>query len=93
MSFDVLGRVIEVVSGMPFDQFVDERIAKPLGVSDTGFYVPADKAGRVAEPQVNPATNKRPDVGDATDHSRWPSGGGGMQSTASAWTRGSRRCC
>jgi CubicO group peptidase (beta-lactamase class C family) len=51
MSFDVLGRVVEVVSGMSFDQFVDERIAKPLGLSDTGFYVSTEKAARVAEPQ------------------------------------------
>jgi CubicO group peptidase (beta-lactamase class C family) len=87
MSFDVLGRVVEVVSGMPFDQFVEERIAKPLGLTDTGFYVSAEKAARVAEPQVNPATNKRPDMGDVTNRSNWPSGGGGMQSTASDYAR------
>ena len=87
MSFDVLGRVVEVVSGMPFDQFVDERIAKPLGLSDTGYYVSAEKAARVAEPHVNPATNKRPDMPDVTSRSNWPQGGGGMQSTASDYAR------
>ena len=92
MSTDVLGRVIEVVSGMPFDQFIDEQIAKPLGLSDTVFYVPAEKAGRIAEPQVNPATNKRPPVADVTSRANWPSGG-------EAWCRrppitpGSVRCC
>ena len=58
MSTDVLGQVIEVVSGEPFDQFIRERIAKPLGLSDTDFYVPAENAARVAEPQVDP-TNGR----------------------------------
>ena len=72
---------------MPFDQFVDEQIAKPLGLSDTGFYVPAEKAGRIAEPQVNPANNKRPPVGDPTSRDTWPSGGGGMESTASDYAR------
>jgi CubicO group peptidase (beta-lactamase class C family) len=87
MNFEVLGRVVEVVSGMPFDQFVEERIAKPLGLSDTGYYVSAEKAARVAEPQVNPATNKRPDMPDVTNRSNWPQGGGGMQSTASDYAR------
>jgi CubicO group peptidase (beta-lactamase class C family) len=42
-STDVLGRIVEVVSGVTLDQFVADRIAKPLGLSDTGFYVPAEK--------------------------------------------------
>ena len=52
MSTDVLGRIVEVVSGVPFDQFIADRIVKPLRLSDTGFYVAEDKAGRVAQPQV-----------------------------------------
>jgi CubicO group peptidase (beta-lactamase class C family) len=87
MSTDVLGRVIEVVSGEPFDQFIHERIAKPLGLSDTDFFVTAEKAARVAEPQVDPATNKRPDIADVTSRDRWPSGGGGMVSTAADYAR------
>src|SRR5277367_1963667 len=39
MSVDVLGRVIEVASGMELDRFIDERITKPLGMTSTGFYV------------------------------------------------------
>jgi CubicO group peptidase (beta-lactamase class C family) len=39
-STDVLGRIVEVVSGITLDQFVADRIAKPLSLSDTGFYVP-----------------------------------------------------
>ena len=54
------GRVVEVVSGMPFDQFVAERITKPLGMSSTGFYVTGEDIGRIAEPQIDPETQKRP---------------------------------
>jgi CubicO group peptidase (beta-lactamase class C family) len=53
-STDVLGRIVEVVSGVTLDQFVADRIAKPLGLSDTGFYVPAEKLDRLAETQIDP---------------------------------------
>jgi CubicO group peptidase (beta-lactamase class C family) len=87
MSTDVLGRVVEVVSGIPFDQFVAERIAKPLALSDTNFYVPSEKAGRIAEPQVDPATIKRPPLIDVTSRPNYLSGGHGMVSTASDYVR------
>ncbi|HNW68848.1 MAG TPA: serine hydrolase domain-containing protein [Bacteroidales bacterium] len=47
-SFDVLAYIVEVVSGMPFDEFISKRIFKPLKMDDTGFYVPADKLDRVS---------------------------------------------
>jgi CubicO group peptidase (beta-lactamase class C family) len=87
MSVDVLGRVIEVVSGTTFDQFVAERIAKPLGLPDTAFYVAADRLGRIAEPQADPITGIRPPVFDVTHKPNWPSGGGGMVSTAADYAR------
>lgn len=87
MSVDVLGRVVEVVSGMPFDQFIAERIAKPLNLSDTGFYVTPEKTARIAEPQIDPATGKRPPMIDVTSRPNWFSGGGGMVSTASDYAR------
>jgi CubicO group peptidase (beta-lactamase class C family) len=87
MSTDVLGRVVEIVSGMTFDQFIAERIAKPLGLADTGFYAAAEKAGRVAEPQIDPMTGKRPPMIDITRRPNWLSGGGGMVSTASDYVR------
>ncbi len=59
-STDVLGRVIEVVSGVPFDQFVADRILKPLGMNSTGFFVPEPQIERLAEPQVDPTIGKRP---------------------------------
>ena len=46
ISADVLGRLIEIVSGQSFDAFLAERIFQPLGMEDTAFYVPADKIDR-----------------------------------------------
>jgi CubicO group peptidase (beta-lactamase class C family) len=48
LSTDVLGRVVEVASGQPFDQFLRERIFKPLGMIDTDFVVPDSKWPRMA---------------------------------------------
>jgi len=45
---DVLGRVVEVVSGMPLDRFIAERITGPLGMNDTSFFLPPEKADRLA---------------------------------------------
>ena len=50
-GLDVLGRFIEVVSGMPFDVFLQKRLFGPLGMKDTGFYLPAEKAGRLVAVQ------------------------------------------
>ena len=46
-GFDVMARIVEVVSGMPFDQFTKTRIFDPLGMKDTFFY-PAEGADAVA---------------------------------------------
>jgi CubicO group peptidase (beta-lactamase class C family) len=48
LSVDVLGYLIEIVSGKPLDQFLKERIFEPLGMHDTFFYVPEDKQDRLA---------------------------------------------
>jgi CubicO group peptidase (beta-lactamase class C family) len=48
LGLDVLGYFVEVVSGMPFDQFLRTRIFEPLGMRDTFFYVPDDKLDRLA---------------------------------------------
>ncbi len=48
VSADVLGYLIEKISGQPFDRFLQERIFDPLGMTDTGFHVPAAKAHRFA---------------------------------------------
>jgi CubicO group peptidase (beta-lactamase class C family) len=83
VAVDVLGRVIEVVSGMDLDRFIDERVTTPLGMTSTGFYVREDDRDRLAQPQVDPATGKRPIMFDATQKPKLFSGGGGAVSTAS----------
>jgi CubicO group peptidase (beta-lactamase class C family) len=82
-AVDVLGRVIEVVSGMDLDRFLEERVTKPLGMSSTGFYVREADRDRLAQPQIDPATGKRPPMFDATQKPKLFSGGGGGVSTAS----------
>ena len=47
-GFAILGRIIEVVSGMPYDRFIRERVFVPLGMKDSSFFVPVDKQNRVA---------------------------------------------
>jgi CubicO group peptidase (beta-lactamase class C family) len=86
-AVDVLGRVIEVVSGMDLDRFIEERIAKPLGMSSTGFYVREADRDRLAQPQIDAATGKRPPLFDATQKPKLFSGGGGGVSTASDYLR------
>lgn len=90
MSVDVLGRIVEVVSGIPFDHFIDERIAKPLKMPDTAFYLTAAEAARLAEAQIDPATGKRPfePAADLTKEKvKWFSGGGGLLSDAADYAR------
>lgn len=87
MSTDVIGRVIEVVSGSALDTFIAERITRPLRMPDTGFYAQPDRTARVAEPQVDAATGKRPTMRDVTTRPTFLSGGGGMVSTAPDYLR------
>jgi CubicO group peptidase (beta-lactamase class C family) len=80
-----------VVSGLPFDRFLEERIAAPLAMHDTAFYLNAAQGTRLAEPQVDPATGKRPGASSAEDltkeKQKWFSGGGGLLSTAADYAR------
>src|SRR5262249_44741723 len=83
LSTDVLGRVIEVASGQPLDQFLDNRLFKPLGMVDTGFYVPEAKLSRL----IDPPAGGRPPVWDVTRPTTLFSGGGGLVSTATDYLR------
>jgi CubicO group peptidase (beta-lactamase class C family) len=59
-GLDILGYLIEIVSGMPFDQFLRTRLFDPLGMDDTWFYLPEDKASRLVSVQEpNDGTWKR----------------------------------
>ncbi|MBL8385755.1 MAG: beta-lactamase family protein [Burkholderiales bacterium] len=91
MSTDVLGRLVEVVSGMALDEFIAARITVPLGMIDTGFAVPKEAAHRVAEAMVDPKTGERPPMArDLTVKPRFLSGGGGMVSTVPDYLRFAR---
>ncbi len=87
-STDVLGRVIEVVSGRSLGEELSTRIFEPLGMKDTGFAVPADKQARVAEPfAIDPETGAPVRLLPARDSVRFESGGGGLFSTAMDYAR------
>ena len=83
LSADVLGRVVEVASGEPFDQFLQSRIFTPLHMVDTGFYVPEEKLGRL----VDSPMPERPRIWDVTKPAKLFSGGGGLVSTAPDYLR------
>ena len=87
MSTDVLGRVVEVVSGISLGEFFATRITGPLGMRDTGFGATGERAARIAEPQADPATGQRPPMRNVKQPGRWHSGGGGAVSTAADYLR------
>jgi CubicO group peptidase (beta-lactamase class C family) len=87
VSTDVLGRVVEVVSGKTLGEFLNERILAPLGMTDTGFYVPADKLGRAAQPWQVPEAPPMTPRFDVAQKPRFESGGGGLTSTMDDYLR------
>lgn len=87
-GLDVLGYFIEVVSGMPFNQFLRKRIFDPLGMNDTWFYLPKEKHSRLVNVQhkLNGKWSKYPITFYDTDYPitgahRFFSGGAGLSST------------
>lgn len=88
-GLDILGYFIEVVSGMPFDKFLKERLFDPLGMEDTWFYLPGSKADRLVSVQKRengkwiryPVTFYDPDY-PIKGARRFFSGGAGLSSTA-----------
>ncbi len=102
LSTDVLGRVVEVVSGVPFDEFLRKRVFGPLQMNDTCFRLPADQASRLAAvygPDPNGSLKRLPDgiLGEGAMQitvtypcegtHRYCSGGGGLCSTISDYAR------
>jgi CubicO group peptidase (beta-lactamase class C family) len=87
-STDVLGRLIEVISGQTLGAFLNQRITGPLGMADAGFSVPEKHQGRLAE-----AFAKDPDTGtdvnllDVKRTALFESGGGGMVATTMDYAR------
>ena len=90
VSTDVLGRVVEVASGQAFDAFVDARILEPLGMDDTSFWPPAEKRGRFVASYASVdgrLVETDSPVDDDYTPPPFPSGGGGLTSTAPDYIR------
>ncbi len=90
IGYEVLARLVEILSGLPYDAFLKERLFDPLGMNDTEFYLPPDKARRlvtIQHPSDNgqwrryPVTFYDPDF-PLKGQKRYFSGGAGLCSTA-----------
>jgi CubicO group peptidase (beta-lactamase class C family) len=88
-STDVLGAVVEVVSGKKLDVFFKERITGPLGMKDTAFFVTnANDHKRVVEPFANDRSlGGGVEFFDPRKPTKWLSGGGGLMGTAADYAR------
>ena len=92
VSIDVAGYLVEVLSGMPFDEFLQTRLFDPLKMVDTGFDVPEEDQGRLAMIYTkNPETGELTPVEGLTNAVKQKvtlfSGGGGLVSTLSDYGR------
>ncbi|MGW8065602.1 serine hydrolase domain-containing protein [Streptomyces ziwulingensis] len=89
VASNVLGRLVEVVSGQPLDTFCAERVFGPLGMTDTGFHVTGEQAGRLAELYGETGDGGvRPVPGlPLRGRPRFLSGSGGLVSSAYDWHR------
>ena len=91
VSTDVLGYFVEVVSGMPFEEFLQTRIFGPLGMVDTAFSVPSEKVDRFAAlyrpTKENGLERTRRPALEVDEYTFFPSGGGGLVSTAADYMR------
>ena len=97
VSTDVLGAVVQRVSGMSLPQFFEQRIFKPLGMNDTGFTVPSEKLDRLVDCYTL-VPGKGRVMFDRAEESMWSkpftlvSGGGGLVSTALDYQRFCQMC-
>jgi CubicO group peptidase (beta-lactamase class C family) len=98
LSTDVLGRFIEVVSGQPLDEFLEQRIFSPLGMKDTGFFLPPEDSDRLTTVYTPDEDNTALTAHDPASITQYTyrtftedvshlSGGGGLVSTAADYLR------
>ena len=87
VSTDVLGRLVEVISGKPLGVFLEERIFRPLGMVDTAFWIPPAKLARAAQPWQRPGGPPMTPRFDVAVQPRFESGGGGLTGTAADYLR------
>jgi CubicO group peptidase (beta-lactamase class C family) len=92
-GMDTLGRVVEVVSGVPYDKFLQSRLFNPLGMKDTTFWISPSQKKRFVQPiilksgKLQPAPIDYMYGGAVTDRERPPLGGAGLFSTAEDVTK------
>ncbi|HEX2591248.1 MAG TPA: serine hydrolase, partial [Rhizomicrobium sp.] len=92
LSTDVCGALVEILSGMPFDKYLEENIFKPLGMKDTAFFVPEEKLGRFAA-NYRRGPDKKLQLLDDPAKSTYRknptffSGGGGLAGTTADYMR------
>jgi CubicO group peptidase (beta-lactamase class C family) len=88
LSIDVIGLVVEALSGQTLGAFLEQRLFGPLGMVDTSFQVPPDKVARLARPfPRDPDTGEAQSIPDRTQKLRFECGGGGLASTALDYLR------
>jgi CubicO group peptidase (beta-lactamase class C family) len=92
VGIDVLGRIVEVASGLTFDVFLEKRIFHPLDLKDTGFFVPAEKVNRFAalyhyDKKGGLTLQDAPGTSEYLKKPRFLSGGGGLVSTTRDYLR------
>jgi CubicO group peptidase (beta-lactamase class C family) len=91
VATDVLGRIVEIVTGVPLDEFIRTRITEPLKMSETEFWVPAERRDRLASLYVpHPETGKAapsPMGAGLGERPAMISGGGGLCGTAADYLR------
>jgi CubicO group peptidase (beta-lactamase class C family) len=87
-STDILGRIIEIVSGISLSAYLTERILAPLQMAETAFHTAKENAHRLAEPFANdPWTNEPVKLIDMLEKPVMESGGGGLVSTTMDYAR------
>ena len=85
---DVLGRLVEVLSGQTLGAFLQQHVFQPLGMTDTGFSVPVQQHGRIAEAfAIDPEGGLQMRLIDVREDAAMESGGGGLASTAADYAR------
>jgi CubicO group peptidase (beta-lactamase class C family) len=87
-STDILGRIIEIVSGKTLGAFLTERILAPLQMAETAFFTGEENAGRLAEPfPTDPWSGEKVQLFNMLDKPAMESGGGGLVSTTMDYAR------
>ena len=96
LNDDMLGYLVEIVSGMPFDQFLKHRIFEPLGMKDTYFYLPTEKQNRLVNLYQGKDESIEKAIGKVYDNvdpnypntaGKYFSGGAGLSSTVEDYAK------